>query len=188
MPTLVEDLAAAFDAGLAAAFGTGLAATLDAGLAAAFGAGFLAATLGVGLAATFVAGLVATLDAGLAAAFGAGFLAATLGAGLAAVFEAGFFGSAFLTGTTFLDGGSGFFDTGRFAAALGFGFDGSGFLAATFAAGLTCFAGFTFAPAGLEAFADGVFDLDLGAKRDWLFEEVFLVFKLLSIRPVQKGR
>jgi hypothetical protein len=71
---------------------------------------------------------------------------------------------------------------------LDFGFDGSGFLATTFTAGLTCFAGFTFDPAGLEAFADGVFDLDLGAKRDWLFEEVFLVFKLLSIRPVQKGR
>jgi hypothetical protein len=172
LPTLVEDLAAAFVAGLAAAFGTGLAATLDAGLAAAFGVGFLAATFG----------------AGFAAAFGAGFLAATLGAGLAAVFGAVFLGIAFLTGAAFLDGGIGFFDTGRFAAALGFGFDGSGFFATTFAAGLSCFAGFTFAPAGLEAFADGVFDLDLGAKRDWLFEEVFLVFKLLSIRPVQKGR
>jgi hypothetical protein len=165
---LVEDLAAAFVAGLAAAFRTGLAA--------AFGVGFLAATFGAGFAAAF------------AAAFGAGFLAATLGAGLATVFEAGFLGSAFLTGTAFLDGGSGFFDTGRFGAALDFGFDGSGFLATTFTAGLTCFAGFTFDPAGLEAFADGVFDLDLGAKRDWLFEEVFLVFKLLSIRPVQKGR
>jgi hypothetical protein len=132
--------------------------------------------------------LAAAFDAGLAAAFGAGFLAATLGAGFAAAFGEGFFGSAFLTGTAFLDGGSGFFDTGRFGAALDFGFDGSGFLATTFTAGLTCFAGFTFDPAGLEAFADGVFDLDLGAKRDWLFEEVFLVFKLLSIRPVQKGR
>jgi hypothetical protein len=132
--------------------------------------------------------LAATFGAGFAAAFGAGFLAATLGAGLAAVFGAVFLGIAFLTGAAFLDGGIGFFDTGRFDAALGLGFDGSGFLATTFAAGLTCFAGFTFAAAGLKAFADGVFDLDLGAKRDWLFEEVFLVFKLLSIRPVQKGR
>jgi len=40
---------------------------------------------------------------------------------------------------------------GFLATGLACGFDGIGFLATAFAAGLTCFLGFAFTPVGLEA-------------------------------------